>query len=425
MHEIFIIDGARTPFLRIEDKPSVLTALDLALAACKPLLLRQNIQASFVDTVVIGMINMQTQNIARQLAVRVGAKATGFVVQRDGGSGLQAIDSAYQSILTNNANFVLAGGVEAMSNFVPTLDLETTNWLNNWKHLKKCREKIQALRKLEIKKIIKSLLAKHAVVDPTINMTMEQIVEEIGYKYNISRKDADSFVLKSQQKISQGYKDNIFAQEVVELYDYTGNVIAMDNGIRQDNYLEQLTALPAISAENFGNITVANSAPASDGAAFMLLSNGDFIKEHKLNSLAKIVACCWEPVEPKFIGLGLVYAIAKLLKTTNLKFADIDYWEISEVFAHQVLACLSVMRDLKFCQEQFGIQLGEINPEHLNVHGGALAIGCPVGADGARLVLHLAHTLRNKKARYGIVSVCVAGGAGGAMLLENLAGEKS
>ena len=197
--------------------------------------------------------------------------------------------------------------------------------------------------------------------------------------------------------------------------------------MRRDSSMEKLATLPAFFDKKFGSVTAGNSSQISDGAALLILASKDAVQKYHLPVLARIVDVQWAGVEPAEMGLGPVYAVNKLLQRQQLKMDDIDFWEINEAFAAQVLACVAAWESDTYCKEHLGLSsaLGKLDRSKLNVDGGAIAIGHPVGASGARIALHLAEVLKRNKAKKGIATICIGGGQGGAMLLENVSEVKN
>ncbi len=195
--------------------------------------------------------------------------------------------------------------------------------------------------------------------------------------------------------------------------------------MRADSTLETLAKLRPVFDKPYGAVTAGNSAQVTDGAAWLILASEEAVSRHHLPVLGRIVDCQWAGLDPAQMGLGPVYAMAPLLHRHGLSSADIDYWEINEAFAAQVLACLVAWQDAGFCREELGGEtpFESIDEERLNVDGGAVSIGHPVGASGARIVLHLLQVLRRHDARRGIASLCIGGGQGGAMLIERTEGQ--
>jgi acetyl-CoA C-acetyltransferase len=190
--------------------------------------------------------------------------------------------------------------------------------------------------------------------------------------------------------------------------------------VRRDASLPNLAKLKPFFDRKYGNVTPGNSSQITDGAAWLILASDEAVERHGLEPIGRIVDSQWAGLDPAQMGLGPVHAATPILKRNNLGLNDLDYWEINEAFAAQVLGCLAAWQDEKYCREELGLDkaMGEINPEKLNVDGGAVALGHPVGASGARIVLHMLKLLKRKNARRGIASICIGGGLGGAMLVE-------
>ena len=208
--------------------------------------------------------------------------------------------------------------------------------------------------------------------------------------------------------------------EIDPLYAPDGRVYDHDNGVRRDSSVERLAKLKPAFDRRVGLVTAGNSAQVSDGAALLILASEDAVRRHGLPVLGRIVDCAWAGVDPAQMGLGPVHAMAPLLLRQGLQTADIDFWEINEAFAAQVLACLAAWQSDDYARAELGLgqAFAGIDPERLNVDGGAVAVGHPVGASGARIVLHLLQVLKRSGARRGMAALCIGGGQGGAMLLE-------
>jgi len=408
---VYIVDGLRTPFIKAGAKPNPFSAADLAVAAAGPLLARQPFQPEAIDEVIVGCVGPAADeaNIARIIALRLGCGdlVPAWTVQRNCASGLQALDSAAARILSGDCDLVLAGGTECMSRAPLLYQNALLEWLADFKTSRnfsaKCRVAAQ-FRPHFLKPVI-SLLK--GLSDSVVNLSMGQTAENLAYQYDISREAADEFSVKSHLRAAHA-RDEHYLAEVVPLFDWKGNVIKADNGIRDHSSVDKLALLNPVFDKTFGRVTAGNSSQITDGAAFLLLASEAAVKEYDLPVLGKIIETAWVALDPTVMGLGPVYAIQKLLAEQHLSSNDIQYWEINEAFAAQVLASLK--------------ELGEesIPMDRLNIDGGAIAIGHPVGASGARLVLHLLHVLKRNHAKRGIASLCIGGGQGGAMLVEQI-----
>ncbi|MGH8742113.1 MAG: acetyl-CoA C-acyltransferase, partial [Burkholderiales bacterium] len=210
--------------------------------------------------------------------------------------------------------------------------------------------------------------------------------------------------------------------EVEPLYDRGGTAYPLDDGVRRDASLDNLKKLRPFFDRKYGSVTPGNSSQITDGAAWLLLASEDALKKHGLEPMGRIVDSQWAGLDPAQMGLGPVHAATPILERHGLGLNDLDYWEINEAFAAQVLGCLAAWQDEKYCREELGLDgaMGALDQEKLNVDGGAIALGHPVGASGARIVLHLLKVLRKNNARRGIACICIGGGLGGAMLVESL-----
>ncbi len=229
----------------------------------------------------------------------------------------------------------------------------------------------------------------------------------------------DRFALGSHQRLGRALESECL-DEIEPIYDRDGQVYANDDGLRPDSSLERLERLRPVFDRPVGRVSAGNSAQVSDGAAWLLLASEEALARHDLAPLARLIDSQWAALDPAQMGLGPVHAMASLLQRQQLDATDIDYWEINEAFAAQVLACLAAWQDPDYCRAELGLEqpLAPIPPERLNVDGGAIALGHPVGASGARILLHLVKTLQRNGARRGIASLCVGGGQGGAMLVQ-------
>ncbi|MCL4160015.1 UNVERIFIED_CONTAM: hypothetical protein GTU68_067036 [Idotea baltica] len=236
-------------------------------------------------------------------------------------------------------------------------------------------------------------------------MSMGQTAEKIAHRFNISREAMDEFAIRSHLRLSKAQEENLFQQEIEPLYDKRGKLYEFDDGVRPDSSMEKLAKLRAVFDKPYGKVTAGNSAQISDGAAWLMLASEKFVKQFNLTPLAKLTSCHWAGLDPSEMGLGPVHATDELLKKNKLALDDIDYWELNEAFAGQVLACLAAFND---------------NQDKINIHGGAVACGHPVGMTGARIVLHMIHTLKQKNAHRGVATLCIGGGQGGAMLVETM-----
>lgn len=425
MRDVYIVDGARTPFIKAKGKPGAFSASDLAVQAARELLQRQPFTAKDLDEVIIGCVNPSAdeQNIARVIALRLGCgdAMPAFSVQRNCASGMQSLDSAAKDIALGRANLVLAGGTEAMSRAPLLFNDGMTNWFASVMSARDWKAKLKEYIKFRPRFLKPEIALLRGLRDPIVNLSMGQTAENLAYRFHITRTQMDEFALTSHQRVIHAQDEN-YLTDIESIYADTGSFYQKDDGVRSDTTLEKLATLKPIFDKTFGSVTAGNSSQVTDGAAILILASKDAVQKYRLPVLAKIVDTAWAGVDPAEMGLGPVYATHRLLKQQQRDMNSIDYWEINEAFAAQVLGCLAAFENDEYCRQFLGTQhaIGTIDRARLNVDGGAIALGHPVGASGARIVLHLANILRRNNAKNGIASICIGGGQGGAMLIENV-----
>lgn len=421
---VYVVDGLRSPILKARGRPGPFTASDMAVAIGRSLLNRHPDCASQIDEIILGcaMPRADEANIARLVGLRLDLPQSipAWTVQRNCASGMQALDSAMGQIRLGHSELVLAGGVESMSHAPLLFREEFVHWMADWGRAKTFQQKLKAISKFRaglLKPIIGLLCG---LTDPTVNMSMGQTAEKIIHRLDISREAMDEFAIRSHLQLAQAQQENILAEEVEPLYDKRGNLYELDDGVRPDSSMEKLAKLRAVFDRPYGKVTAGNSAQISDGAAWLMLASEKALKKYNLIPLAKLTSCHWAGLDPSEMGLGPVHATDLLLKQNKLALKDIDLWELNEAFAGQVLACLAAFADDAYCEEFLNNKKswGEIELGKLNVDGGAVACGHPVGMTGARIVLHMVHALKKRDAQLGVATLCIGGGQGGAMLVE-------
>lgn len=423
--EVYIVDGARTPFLKARGKPGPFSASDLAVSAGKELLARQPFAPSELGEVILGCMMPSTDeaNIARVVALRLGCDKSmpAWTVQRNCASGMEAIDNAYKDIATGRHDLVLAGGTEAMSRAPLLFNNSMVNWLSGMWNAKSIPGKFKQFLQFRPHFLSPVVALLRGLTDPMVNLSMGQTAENVAYRFNITREQMDAFAMESHQRVANA-QDKHHLNEVVATFGSQGDYFVVDDGVRRDTSIEKLATLKPFFDKKFGNVTAGNSSQVTDGAALLLLASKEAVQKYKLPVLAKIADVEWAGLDPAEMGLGPVYASTELLKRYNLHLSDIDYWEINEAFAAQVLGCIAAWESDDYCRQYLGLDkaFGTLDINRLNVDGGGIALGHPVGASGARIVLHLATVLKRENAKRGVASICIGGGQGGAMLIENV-----
>ena len=420
---VYLVDGNRTAFLKARGRPGPFKHADLGISAARSLLLRMPFAPTEFDEVIMGstMPGPDEANIARVVALRLGCgdRVPAYTVHRNCASGMQALDNAAMSIASGRSDLVLAGGIEAMSQAPLLFHPKMVHWLADWWAAKTVSQKVKNLGRFSPRLLTPVIALLKGLTDPVVGLNMGQTAEEIAYRFGITRLQMDQFALESHQKLHQAQQNGDLS-EIVPVYDQHGNVYDFDDGVRPDSTLEKLARLRPAFDKPYGMVTPGNSAQITDGAAALVLASEAAVKKHNLPILARLVSTEWAALSPSEMGLGPAHSIAPLLKSQRLKVEDVDYWEINEAFAGQVLAVIAALKDKDYCKQQLGLRaaVGEIPADRLNIHGGGVSLGHPVGASGARIVLHLAKVLEQKNATTGVASLCIGGGQGGAMLIH-------
>lgn len=384
MKSVFIASATRTPIGNFGGALASLSATDLGVISVKESLSRAGIEPGAVNEVIIGHARGAGTgpNPARQIGYRAGVpqEAPAYTVNKACGSGLKAIILGYQEILLGNSEVVVAGGIESMSN-VPFL-VEHARW---------------GLR-----------MGNHHLIDgmyrdgffcPLSELLMGETAEKLATIYKISRTEQDEFAFRSHRRAAAAAITNRFADELSSIQQ-----LQMDEHVRMDASLEDMRKLPPVFTRT-GTITAANSSGITDGAASAVLVSEEESGRRNLRPLARIIDYAICGVDPGIMGIGPVPAVRKLLAKTGMTLDQFGLYEINEAFSAQVLACL---RELP------------IDPELLNVNGGAIALGHPIGCTGTRIVTTLVHEMRKRNVRYGLASLCISGGMGIALGVEKL-----
>jgi acetyl-CoA C-acetyltransferase len=425
---VYVVDGARTPFLKAKGAPGPFAASDLAVQAGRALLTRQPFDPGDLDEVILGCAapSPDETNIGRMVALRLGCGlgVPGWTVMRNCASGMQALDSAMANIQSGRSQLVLAGGVDALSHAPLLYSDAMVLWFSQMMGARTMGAKLRQFAKLRPSVLLSPVIGlMKGLTDPINGLLMGQTAENIAWKFGINRQQMDAFSVRSHQRAAAARVEGRLG-EVVPLIDDKGNVHPHDDGVRDDANLAGMAKPKPFFDKKYGNVTAANSSQITDGAAWLILASEEAVQKWNLQPLGRIVDSQWSGLDPAQMGLGPVHAATPILQRHGLGLNDLDAWEINEAFAAQVLACVEAWKSESYCKEELGLPgaLGALEDDRLNVDGGAVSIGHPVGASGARIVLHLLHVLRQKNAKRGMASICIGGGLGGAMLVEAMEG---
>jgi len=377
---IVITSALRTAIGTFNGSLKSMQAHDLGSIVIKENIKKSNLKSNEIDEVIMGQVltSATGQNPARQAAIKaeIPIEKTAYVINQVCGSGLRAIAAGYQSILSNDSNIVIAGGHESMTNAPHAIHFRSD-------------------KKLEEDNLIDTMI-KDGLWDAFNGYHMGVTAENVAEKWGITRKEQDNFALSSQNKTEIAQKKGNFKNEIVP------TVIKFDEHPRNGMTIERLEKLKP-SFKNDGTVTPGNASGINDGAAAVVLMSQDEAEKRKLNSLAKIVSWATCGVDPALMGSGPIPASKKALEKANWEVGDLDLIESNEAFAAQSLA---VIKDLK------------IPKEKVNVNGGAIALGHPIGASGARILVTLLHEMEKRDSKKGLATLCIGGGMGIAMCLE-------
>ncbi len=428
MHQgrtVYLIDGSRTPFLRAVE-PGPFAAADLALQAGRPLLARQPFSPDDLDEVILGCVGPDADeaNIARVVSLRLGCgeSVPAWTVARNCASGMQALDSAAFNIAHGRSDLVLAGGTEAMSRAPVLFRRGFVTWLSRWGRAKSLGQRLKTLKHLKPGYLAPEIGLLKGLKDPVVGLSMGQTTEKIAWRFGIDREQMDRFAIRSHDRLAAAIDNAHFAGEIVPIFDQRGNGYEQDDGLRRGSTLEKLAKLKPVFDKPSGKVTAGNSAQITDGAAWMLLASEAAVEKYGLTPRGRLLDAQWAGLDPTQMGLGPVHASTPILTRNGLGLADVDYWEINEAFAGQVLGCLAAWENEEYCRDELGLEsaMGSLDQERLNLDGGGVSLGHPVGASGARIVLHALGVLERNHWNRAMATLCIGGGQGGAMLIEKM-----
>lgn len=425
--EVVIVEGVRTPFAKSGRDLKDISAAELGQIALTELLAKTNLEFSEVDEVIVGNVGnpSDSSNIARVIALRAGLplKTSAYTVNRNCASALESITSGYEKIKSGTLDVVVAGGTESMSQLPLLFTKRFQDIFGEFAFAKTPMKKFNALKKIKLKDLKPRIAVVEGLKDPFEGINMGQTAEVLAKEFGISRQEQDEFSVKSHSNAIRASKDQL-KKEITPIFlpPKFKKTLTNDVGPREGQSIKHLTKLrPYFDREN-GTVTVGNSCPLTDGAAMVLLMSAEKASNLGLKPLAKIRGYAYAGLEPRRMGLGPVYSTPLALKRAGLTLKDMDFIELNEAFAAQVLSCVKAFSSDQFAKEKLGLTqaVGEINLDKLNVNGGAIALGHPIGATGTRLVVTLMKQLKAADKQFGLATLCVGGGQGGALVIENI-----
>lgn len=393
MSDVFILSAVRTPIGKFGGSLAHMTAADIGVVAAKAALERAGVSSEQVEETIIGNARQAGggPNVARQISIRSGVPETvpAYTVNQACASGLKAIALGFQEIANGNLECVLAGGTESMSRLPYYLDGA------RWGYRLGNQELVDGMY-------------RDGFFCPMAQMVMGETAEVLAREFKISREEQDQYALCSQQRAERAIQGGRFAAEVVSVTTESKKgtqVFARDEHPLPQASLDKMAKLKPVFAAD-GTVTAGNASGITDGAAAVVLASEEFTNKHNLKPLARIVGATTAGVDPRRMGIGPVPALKKLEGKYGIKVSNADLIELNEAFAAQVLAC---DREVHFDREK------------LNVNGGSIALGHPIGCTGTRITVTLLHEMLKRKATLGIATLCVSGGMGVAMAIENVA----
>ncbi len=423
MSRIAIINGVRTPFCKMGTAFNNLGAQELGRIVTRELIERTEIDLNVIDEVIFGNVGQPADaaNIARVIALLSGIPQNipAFTVHRNCASGIESATQAAIKIMAKEGDCYLVGGTESMSNIPFHFTKKMQEILFQFQRAKTFGAKLSVLGQIRPKYLAPRAALMLGLTDPVCGLGMGQTAEVLAKEFGITRQEQDEFALQSHLKAVAARA--ILREEIIPVIPGPKykKAIEDDNGPREGQTMEALAKLKTVFDRRAGTVTAGNASQLTDGAVALLIMTEKRAKELGLEPLGFIRAFANAGVEPHRMGIGPAHAIPKVLKKADMRLKDMQAVEINEAFATQVLACLRALESEKFTKE-FGYEgyTGAIDPETLNVNGGAIALGHPVGSTGARLILTILKHMQRNNLNTGLVSLCIGGGQGAAVILE-------
>ncbi|MBI1372509.1 MAG: acetyl-CoA C-acyltransferase [Phycisphaera sp.] len=423
--DIAVVGGVRTPLAKAGTALKSVHVTELARTAMAETLYRTGWPAARLDEVLLGNVVMPADatNPARVAAIEAGVPLSipAMTVQRNCASGMEAVAIAASRINSGAATAMLAGGAESMSLVPMMFPDDASEPIANIAKARGVMQKLRAVTALRPRHFAPRSGLLMGLTDPTCGMIMGKTAEVLAHEFDIDRDAQDAYAVESHRRACRAIAGDVFADRIVPMYvGKRHEPIVADVGPRDGQSMEALAKLKPIFDRRDGSVTVGNACQVTDGAAMMLVVDGDVARAEGLDVLGFVRSYVTVGLDPARMGLGPVFAIDRMLNETGVDLHNIDLFEINEAFAAQVLACLKALSSDAFCREKLGRAeaIGEIDPERLNVNGGAIALGHPVGATGARIVLDLLLEMQRRDVEFGLATLCVGGGQGAAMLLQ-------
>lgn len=425
---VYIVNGKRTPQVKSGAEFSNIAAPYLGHYLIRSLMDQYQIASDAVDEVIVGNTGTPAKypNVARVIALEAGLhkKTSAYSVHRNCASGMEALSQAYDKIASGRNSLIFAGGVENMTQMPLMFGKEMTKFFTELMKAKTPAEKIKIVLSFRFPFLKPVIAIEQGLTDPFCGKNMGQTAETLARELKISRLEQDQFANWSHQKAIAAQKEGLWQDEILPIIYGEGRdkILSKDIGPRENSSVESLAKMKPFFEKDTGTVTIGNSCPITDGGSMCLLCDETTLKKNNWTPMARIVDYHFHGLEPERMGMGPLLAMNGVLARTGMKLDQIDLFEINEAFAAQALSVIKACKDSAI-SSRWGIDaaLGEIPREKLNVKGGAIALGHPVGSSGCRIIVTLMHELKRRKLKYGLGTLCIGGGQGGAMIIENLA----
>ncbi len=423
MNSTWILGGIRTPFAKAGGAFASTPVYELGRTAVTELFARLNLEPGQIDHVILGNCAQPAEaaNSARITALLAGVPESvpGATVHRNCASGMEAVADAAYRISAGDAQLVLAGGMESMSLIPLQFRQSYADWLGSLMRSKTLSTRLGVLTRFRPAMLSPRIALAEGLTDYTCGLNMGETAEVLSREFRITREQQDEFALMSHQRALAAR--GRLREEIVPAFPRPRfEMVADDTGPREGQTLEALAKLKPYFDRRNGTVTVGNSCQVTDGAVALVVGSEEAARSWSTPPLGRIRSFAFAGLSPKRMGLGPVFAMNAALERAGLALSDCELFEINEAFAAQVLACVRAARSDEFARRELGRDraLGEIPLDRLNVNGGAIALGHPVGASGGRLLLTLLHEMRRRNLRRGMAALCVGGGQGAAFVLE-------
>ena len=428
MRDVVLIDGFRTPFAKAGTSLAQVSARELGRVAVSETIARYGIDPRDIDEVIIGNIAQpaDSANIARVIALLAGIpeRVPALTVQRNCASGMEAIVQAGERIAAGHADLIVAGGTESMSKIPLYVSDGMTRMFERLSRARSVGARLAAVAAVRPKDFQPRIAIMEGLTDPVSGLNMGETAELLAKEFGISREAQDDFALQSHRRAIAAQEAGRLGEEIVPVFapPYR-EAVTEDVGPRREQTLEALAKLRPFFDRRNGTVTVGNACPVTDGAAAMLVASEEKARALGLKPAGRIRGYAFAGLDPARMGLGPTYATPIALQRAGVTLRDVGLVELNEAFAAQVIANEIAMASAKYCREKLGLPgpVGELDRARMNVNGGAIALGHPVGVSGTRLVLTLLREMRRRDVPLGLATLCVGGGQGAALVVERAA----